>query len=94
MEETIYHASNAYVLRKIAGESVLVSVGSGVADFCGIINLNASASVLWECLQQGATKQDLIQRLVNEFGISVDVAAEDADKTLNLLTERGMIVCG
>ena len=48
--EKKYIAKNRYVLREIAGESILVSVGDGVADFCGIVKLNASVKVIWNKL--------------------------------------------
>ena len=53
--QRVYYSNPNYVLREIAGESVLVSIGEGVADFCGIITLNQSAKILWETLKQGST---------------------------------------
>lgn len=88
-----YHASTNYILREIAGESVLVSVGDGIADFCGIVNLNASAKVLWHTLQQGATKTELVQELQSHFPVSEEKAAEDVEKSLILLEEREMVFC-
>lgn len=88
-----YRASANYVLREIAGESILVSVGDGVADFCGIVNLNASAKVLWNTMQQGATKEALIQALIHQFAVSREKASEDVDTSLHLLLERGLVIC-
>ncbi len=48
--EKKYIAKNRCVLREVAGESILVSVGDGVADFCGIVKLNASVKVIWNKL--------------------------------------------
>ena len=76
-----YYASTKYMFRKIAGEGVLVSVGEGVADFCGIVKLNASAQQLWITLQNGATKEELIQSLMETFSISEDKAKEDVEKS-------------
>lgn len=55
-----YITKDRYVLREIAGESILVSVGDGVADFCGIVKLNASAKVIWNTLRNGAGKEELV----------------------------------
>ena len=86
-----YYASTKYMFRKIAGEGVLVSVGEGVADFCGIVKLNASAQQLWITLQNGATKEELIQSLMETFSISEDKAKENVEKSLQLLEEKGMV---
>lgn len=80
-----------YILRDIAGQSVLVSIGSEIADFCGVINLNATAKELWTVLQDGATKEELVKTLTDKFSVSDEQADEDVTKTLLMLIERGMI---
>lgn len=89
--EKKYRANPNYVLREIAGEAVLVSVGDGIADFCGIVTLNPSAKILWTCLLNGAGRTEISEALVNEFGISKEKAEEDAERALCLLKEHGMI---
>lgn len=88
-----YITKDKYVLREIAGESILVSVGDGVADFCGIVKLNASAKVIWNTLRNGAGKEELVQALVDAFSISEEKAKEDVEKSLELLIQREMISC-
>lgn len=89
----LYRAKSCFVLREIAGESILVSIGDGVADFCGIVKLNAAAKVIWSKLQHGATKADLIQALVEAFHIPEEQAKADTEKSLELLAQKRMIVC-
>lgn len=88
-----YITKDRYVLREIAGESILVSVGDGVADFCGIVKLNASAKVIWNTLRNGDGKEELVQALVDAFSISEEKAKEDVEKSLELLIQREMISC-
>lgn len=88
-----FYSSPNYILRNIAGESILVSVGAGVADFCGIVKLNASAKVIWESLKNGATKNELVQSLIETFGIEREKAEADVEKSLELLNDREMISC-
>lgn len=89
--QRVYHSNPNYVLREIVGEAILVSVGEGVADFCGIVKLNESAKVLWNALQKGATKEKLVQALVDTFSIERIRAEEDVEKTLGLLKQRELI---
>ena len=91
--QRVYYSNPNYVLREIAGESVLVSMGEGVADFCGIITLNQSAKILWETLKQGSTREKLAENLKNHFQISDEQAIEDVDKSLKLLEETGLVSC-
>lgn len=89
--EKRYIASKNYVLRKIAGKYVLVSVGEGIADFCGVVTLNESAGVLWKALQQGAAEEELVKVLQETFSITEEQAKEDVEKSLQLLLEHRMI---
>lgn len=89
-----YVTNDKYVLREIAGENILVSVGEGVADFCGIVKLNPAAKVIWERLQKGASAEDLVNSLIEMFDVSRDQAAEDVEKSLELLKSQGMITYG
>ena len=86
-----YTARHNYILRDIAGESILVSIGQGVADFCGVVVLNESAKILWTTLLGGATTEDLTEALVQVFQVSPAQAQADVEETLSILMERGMV---
>lgn len=86
-----FTANKNYILREIAGESVLVSVGEEIADFCGIVNLNHSARCLWDILQGKVTKEELVKALVYKFEVSEETAQKDVENTLNILQERGLV---
>lgn len=90
-EKKRYFASSDYILREIAGEQVLIAVGQEIADFCGIVNLNRSAAVLWKAMQSGATLSELTAQLLEQFEVSEEQAAEDAARTIEMLAQRGMI---
>lgn len=86
-----YFCNKDYVLRTIAGESVLVSIRSGVADFSGIINLNPSAVLLWTCLQNGAEISNLVQAFTEKFEVSAEQAEIDIREMLAMLEQRKMV---
>ncbi len=49
-----------FILRKVADTYVVVPVNSMTLDFNGIINLNETGAFLFELLQNGATKDELL----------------------------------
>ncbi len=53
--------------------------------------LNATGSLLWECLAEPATVAALGDRLAREHGIPDDVARRDADRFVGALRERGLL---
>ena len=53
--------------------------------------MNPSAKVLWETLQAGATKEDLVGALMDAFSVSQEQAEADVAQTLELLQQREMV---
>lgn len=90
--EQRYTTSNRYMLREIAGEAVLISVKGGIADFCGIVRLNASAATIWKELQKGCTKESLVATLLRLFVVSRSQAETDVEETIEFLLKNNMIV--
>lgn len=95
MEESsradVIRSNPNYVYRTIAGQHVLVSIGEELADFRGYIELNETASFLWEQLQKGRTREELLRSLTESFDVDEERAARDLDNCLKFLSERGMI---
>lgn len=55
------------------------------------LSLNASGSVLWQRLSDGASQQELVQALVDRFDVTHDVAARDVQVFLETVRERGLL---
>lgn len=85
-------ASPNFIHREIAGQHVLVSIGEGLADFRGYIQLNETAAFLWDQLREGRTRDELFRALVETYDVDEDTARRDLDECLNLLSSRGMIL--
>ncbi len=88
----IYKTAPGYMHRKIANTDVLISVGAGIANFNGYIELNGSASFLWDLLKEGCSAEELQGSLQREFDIDEDTAKNDVDDFLKLLSEHEMLV--
>lgn len=55
-----YFSNPDYLLRKIAGEAVLVPTGSNAEKFNGMITLNDTCSFLWEFFQTPHTISEAV----------------------------------
>lgn len=82
---------NDFILKKIAGSYVVIPVRSRSADFSGVIKLTETASVLWQMLEQGAEREELIGRLLDEYNVDEATAAADVDRFLEKLSEADLI---
>ncbi|MCH5296276.1 MAG: PqqD family protein [Ruminococcus sp.] len=68
-----------FILRKVADTYVVVPVNSMTLDFNGIINLNETGAFLFELLQKGATKEELLDKMLEEYDVPQKKASEDID---------------
>ena len=82
-----------FILRKIAGEDIVVPIGNNIADFNGIINLNESAAYIIELLKEETSTDKLIEKLMFEYEIDKELATKDVNNFLDILKEHQMLEC-
>ncbi len=75
---------NDFILRKVADYYVVVPVNSMTLDFNGIVNLNETGAFLFDILQKGTDKQELLDKMLAEY----DVAPEKAESDINSFIEK------
>ena len=80
-----------FALRQIADEWIVLPLASETVDFTGMLNLNESGAMLWKVLEQDCSKEALVRALLEEYEVSEEQAATDAEEFLNKLIEAGCI---
>ena len=80
-----------FVLREVAGSFIVVAVGEAIKSFNGIVNLNETGAFLWKILEKGATKDELIAKLLEEYDVDEKTASEDVDIFINKLSEAKLV---
>lgn len=78
-----------FVLRSVADTWAAIPVGKAAAEFNGMLNLNDSGAMLWQLLEQGAQREDMIQAVLDRYEITRQQAAEDVDAFLTTLRSAG-----
>lgn len=68
-----------FILRQVAGSYVVVPVNSMTLDFNGIINLNETGAFLFNLLQNGAEREELVAKMLEEYDVSQQKAEADID---------------
>ena len=74
-----------FILRTVAKENVVVAVGKASVLLNGIIKLNNTGAFLWNILKDGAQKEELVDKLVQKYGISQVQAEVDVESFLQTL---------
>lgn len=74
-----------FILRQVADTYVVIPLATETVNFNGIINLNHSGAMLWRVLQQGATKESLVEALLAEYEVTREQAVRDVDAFISKL---------
>ncbi len=75
---------DCFVLRNIAGINTIISSDAS-SNFEGMITLNDTGVFMWNILKNGATKEDLVDKVINEYEIDKETASSDIDGFLEKL---------
>ena len=80
-----------YMLREVAGCNVVVAIGVETMDFGGMINLNDTGAFLWKLLENGATEDELLEKMLDEYEVSRDDAKQGISSFINKMREADLL---
>ena len=81
-----------FKLRNIMGEFVIVAEGVAQVNFNKLVVINASASYLWQSVEnKDFTPDELVILLVDKYGISTDRAIADVASIVDEWIQNGLI---
>lgn len=76
---------DCFILKNIAGVNTVIST-SLKTSFEGMITLNDTGVFMWKLLEQGISFDDLVEKMVEEYGIDKAIAQKDAQSFIDKLT--------
>ena len=80
-----------FILREVAGNYIVVSIGEMVKQFNGVINLNQTGAFMWKHLEKGGNQESLVDALLMEYDVEKEKAEVDAKKFIDTLSKAGII---
>lgn len=79
------------IKRKLGKDTVLVPVGKTIYESNGLFMLNGAGAFVWDHLETAETEEDLLQRLLEEYEITEDVARQDLRDFMDKLRDMGIL---
>ena len=80
-----------FLLKEVAGKTIVVPVGQATLDFNAIITLNETGAFLFSKLQEkDMSEEDLVAALTAEYDVSADIAAADIKKFVDSIKKAGV----
>lgn len=80
-----------FVTHEIANEQVMVAVGEEVRTFHGLVRSNKTAAFIINCLKQECTREELINKMLEEYDVSREVVENDIVYVLSELNRIGAL---
>lgn len=80
-----------FVVRQVAGETLLVPVGLSTLSLNGMLVLNECGKYLWDRIPDAGSEEDLINALLAEYEVNRQTAAQDVAEFLESLRKLGIL---
>lgn len=80
-----------FVLREVAGQTIVIAVGEASKSFHGMINLNNTGKEIWEGVQKGMSEDLIAKKLTEKYEVSFSKAQEDVDRLIRKMYEAGVM---
>ena len=80
-----------FVLKKIGDAYYAVPLGSISKEIKGMIKLNNTAAFIWQKIEDGASEEEIISSLSNEFNTDRETAKKDLDDFTAALKEAKIL---
>lgn len=81
-----------FIARDIAGELVLVPVGTAAKNYGGLVTCNEVGAFIWKKLEGGMTMDELVSAILEEFEIDETTAKSDAEEFVEKLKKINAVI--
>jgi len=82
---------DGFLLREVDGTSIVVATGDAATEFSGLITLNQTGTLLWRCLEQDATEDDMVAKLLGKYDIDEESARRDVKAFVARAKDAGLL---
>ena len=89
-----FKRSEDLVTRRIAGETILVTVRSNVADLDSVYTLDEVGSRIWELLDGRHSLGQIAEAIEREYQVERDQARGDVAEFIAALRQAGLVQAG
>ncbi len=82
---------SGFAKRNIAGSEIVVPVGKAATEFNGMITLNGTGSFFWDCLKDDITKEQLLNKVLETYDVTEELAKKDIDNFIDMLRKNNLL---
>nr|WP_296265112.1 PqqD family protein [uncultured Merdimonas sp.] len=80
-----------YIVKDIAGETVIVPTGNAIENFNGLISTNEVAGFIWKNVEECETPDDMVKKVMDAYEGDPETIKKEVLEFLETLRKVGMI---
>ena len=80
-----------FVLREVAGETLLIPAGRTALNLNGMLTLNELGAEIWRMLPEAKNEEEIISKILEEYDAKPEEVRRDVAEFLGKLRELGII---
>lgn len=80
-----------FVVRTVAGDTMLIPIGKNVLKYNGIFTLSESGAMIYQLLCEGKNEEEIIDALVKNFGEDEATIKSDYNEFIQQLKDAEII---
>lgn len=82
---------NKFLLKEVAGEYLLVPLGSSSTQFNSMITMNETGAFIWKRLEKGMSAKEIAEEMILEYKVSIEQAESDITKFKSYLEDKNIL---
>ncbi len=82
---------NGFVLRSVVDEYMVMPTGENIEKYDGAVVMNEVSAFVFQQLEHGISRDDLLTAVMNEFDVDEATAAADLDELLTQFGKMGLL---
>ncbi len=83
---------NGFVLREVAGQTMVVATGEASKDFHGMIRLNETGKLVWQGVAEGKTADEIAEGMTKIFAVDRGQALADVRALISKMQAAGILL--
>lgn len=81
---------SGFVKREVMGKTAVIPTGTAGESVKGLIKLNETASFIWNEIEEGKEKTEIVSDMVKRYSVSEKEASDDFDALVRKMKEAGV----
>lgn len=82
---------DGFVIREIAGESIVIATGELSKTFHGMIKLNSTGKEIWQMLTDGSDEDAICAAFAEKYDVDKDSVVSDVKRFVDVVRNAGLL---